>query len=264
MEINISNLAKSTKLLPSKKLISSRAFKIKKIGHDNKGFMDFHQENESPSLTGTAIDYMTRTFLLHDPNSHSLAVKAADILGTKEQQFELKEDILKYKNLASKADSINDLANEAFYLILKISAWEEAYRCGKYYPVNQEPTEQTIQHYKIMIARTANFFEQFGQPIETGYLAYIDNKQVHGDGDYLLPQILVDMKTSKKMITADWVRQLLLYYVLLRSEKTNTDEIKKLMIFNPRYDQLAYVKIKNIDYNILDFVLDQAEYVSKL
>ena len=72
------------------------------------------------------------------------------------------------------------------------------------------------------------------------------------------------MKTSEKMITADWLRQLLLYYVLLRSEKSNTDEIKKLMIFNPRYDQIAYVKVKDIDYNILDFVLDRAEYVSKL
>lgn len=36
------------------------------------------------------------------------------------------------------------------------------------------------------------------------------------------------------------------------------------MIFTPRYNQVAYVNVKDIDYNVLDFVLDQAEYVSKL
>lgn len=96
------------------------------------------------------------------------------------------------------------------------------------------------------------------------YLSYTENGQVNGDGDYLLPKIIVDMKVSKRMMTADWVRQLLLYYVLLRSKKVTTDEIEKLMIFNPRYDQAAYVNVKDIDYNVLDFVLDQAEYVSKL
>lgn len=176
----------------------------------------------------------------------------------------MEKDILKYKKLIVGTDNILDLADKAFYLILKISAWEEAFRCGKYYPIKENPSEQAIQQYKLMIARTENFFKCFGQPAEIGYLAYSGNRQVHGDGDYLLPQILVDMKASRNMITANWVRRLLLYYVLLKSNKINTDEIKKLMIFNPRYDQIAYVNVSDIDYSVLDFVLDQAEYVSKL
>ena len=66
------------------------------------------------------------------------------------------------------------------------------------------------------------------------------------------------MKVSKRMMHANRVRQLLLHYVILRSKKVTTDEIEKFMNFNPRYDQAAYVNVKDIDYNVLDFVLDQA------
>lgn len=264
MKINISSLAKNAKLLPSKKLIPSRDFKIKKLDHDCQGYLDFRQENIGPSLTGTAIDYLTRSFLLHDPDAYRLAIAAVNLIGTDKQKQDLREDILAYEDLTNKADNIVDLSDDAFYLILKISAWEEAFRCGQYLPIEQRPSKQTIKQYTLMIERTSNFFKKYGQPIEIGYLSYTENGQVNGDGDYLLPKIIVDMKVSNRMMTADWVRQLLLYYVLLRSKKVTTDEIEKLMIFNPRYDQAAYVNVKDIDYNVLDFVLDQAEYVSKL
>lgn len=263
MEINISKLATLAKVLPSKRLITSRAFTIEKMNTDQLGYLSFNQENIRPSLTGTAIDYMTRSFALHSLEDFKLPIQAVLMNGNKKQLEELKHDIINYLKLVHDK-SIDEVDEKAFFLMLKISAWEENYRGGIYTPVTTKPNKITLNHYRIMIKRMQNFFKIFGNPAETGYLSYTDNKMVHGDGDYLLAKTLVDLKVSKHMMTANWIRQLLLYYVLLRSDKVSVDDIEKLMIVNPRFDQVAYVNIRDIDINILDFVLDQTEKISKL
>lgn len=57
----------------------------------------------------------------------------------------------------------------------------------------------------------------------------------------------------------NWVRQLFLYRVLLRDEIVSPDQIKKLMIFNPRRDEGFLLDLTTINPDILTFVKSQAE-----
>lgn len=111
-----------------------------------------------------------------------------------------------------------------------------------------------------MLRRAKAYLNNIGSIIRTGYSSATKNGLITGDGDYLAADTLIDFKVSKRATMApNWVRQLFLYRVLLKDEIVSPDQIKKLMIYNPRRDESFLLNLTTINPDILAFVKSQAE-----
>lgn len=103
-------------------------------------------------------------------------------------------------------------------------------------------------------------FNEYGWPTRDAFGASTKNGYISGDGDYLLKNTIVDLKTSNKAtMQIYWVWQLLLYHTLGFYNHFNDEKIDRLMIFNARADIVFYIDVVDIDQSVFEFVNDAAE-----
>lgn len=216
---------------------------------DDKSDLQGDEESLKPTLMGTLIDYLTRIVIYKD-------LKAFDFIkNTKNKKLiqQLKKD---FKDI-----DYTQLTQENIKLVTRLCLFEHSFRGNEYIDPLKENIEIntiTCDHIKIMLNRANNFFNKFGHPVSTQYKCSITTSlkektyvEVYGDGDYLLQDALVDFKVSKNGITRDYIRQLLIYYIGLiekdlRKKKIRKDQIKYLIIFNPRLDMFYKLDLESI------------------
>lgn len=258
-EENVTTVARNSKLLPLSKIVSTSKFQKISYHSDNIGSLALEDENISYTSTGTLIDFLTRMIVLNDNNALGISLRGLAEMANKQQKAGYLYKAAMFKTL-TKDTEIDELNDDVFNLGLDICAWEQAIRGGHYVSPQAYPNETTIIHYKIMLKRAKAYLEKIGNIIRTGYVSATKNGLISGDGDYLSPDTLIDFKVSKfTTMQPNWVRQLFLYRVLLRDELVSPDQIKKLMIYNPRRDEGFLLDLTQINPNILDFVKTQAE-----
>lgn len=216
---------------------------------DDKSDLQEGEESLKPILMGTLIDYLTRIVIYKD-------LKAFDFIkNTKNKKLiqQLKKD---FKDI-----DYTQLTQENIKLVTRLCLFEHSFRGNEYIDPLKENIEintLTCDHIKTMLNRANNFFNRFGQPVLTQYKCSITTSlkektyvEVYGDGDYLLQDALVDFKVSKNGPTQDYVRQLLIYYIGLvgkdlKKKKVKREEIKYLIIFNPRLDMFYKLDLESI------------------
>ncbi|AXQ19212.1 hypothetical protein D0Y49_01910 [Lactobacillus johnsonii] len=216
---------------------------------DDKSDLQEGEESLKPTLMGTLIDYLTRIVIYKD-------LKAFDFIkNTKNKKLiqQLKKD---FKDI-----DYTQLTQENIKLVTRLCLFEHSFRGNEYIDPLKENIEintLTCDHIKTMLNRANNFFNRFGQPVLTQYKCSITTSlkektyvEVYGDGDYLLQDALVDFKVSKNGPTQDYVRQLLIYYIGLvgkdlKKKKVKREEIKYLIIFNPRLDMFYKLDLESI------------------
>ncbi|EEJ72043.1 hypothetical protein [Lactobacillus ultunensis] len=265
--IKISQFAKMPKLLPSNKIIRSSAFTAKQLS--TTGMISKDEETISAGSVGTMVDYLTRSILLADDHAFDVAniqlkkdfdqglVSPDDLVKVVDEEEQLKE-------IAKATSEINDVPDEVFKIARDVCAWEEAYRSGMYVKPETYPDRITISHIREMLKRVEHFFEEYGWPTKDAFIASTKNNCLAGEGDYLLKDILVDLKVSNaQSMQIYWVRQLLVYYTLGFYNHFNDEQINCLMIYNARTDTVYFVKIADIDKTVFDFINDTAEKQSK-
>ena len=258
-EENVTTVASNSKLLPLSKIVSARKFKKIEYLSDNFGALSLEDENISAATTGTLIDFLTRVIVLKDDDAFGESARGVSELANKEQTQRYLFNCATFKVLIDNK-KIDDLEDDVFNLGLEICSWEQGIRSGLYVPPSIYPDEVTISHYKIMLNRAKVYLNKIGSIIRTSYASATENGLITGDGDYLAADTLIDFKVSKRATMApNWVRQLFLYRVLLRDEIVSPDQIKKLMIFNPRRDEGFLLDLTTINPDILTFVKSQAE-----
>lgn len=168
------------------------------------------------------------------------------------------------KKLAKATSEIDDLPDEVFKMARDVCAWEEAYRSGMYVKPETYPDKVTISHIREMLKRVEHFFKEYGWPTRDAFIASTKNNCLAGEGDYLLKDVLVDLKVSNaQSMQIYWVRQLLVYYTLGFYNHFNDEKINCLMIFNARTDTVYFVKIADVDESVFEFVNNAAEKQSK-
>ena len=214
---------------------------------DDKSDLQEGEESLKPTLMGTLIDYLTRIVIYKDLK--------AFIKNTKNKKLiqQLKKD---FKDI-----DYTQLTQENIKLVTRLCLFEHSFRGNEYIDPLKENIEintLTCDHIKTMLNRANNFFNRFGQPVLTQYKCSITTSlkektyvEVYGDGDYLLQDALVDFKVSKNGPTQDYVRQLLIYYIGLvgkdlKKKKVKREEIKYLIIFNPRLDMFYKLDLESI------------------
>ena len=258
-EENVTTVASNSKLLPLSKIVSARKFKKIEYLSDNFGALSLEDENISAATTGTLIDFLTRVIVLKDDDAFGESARGVSELANKEQTQRYLFNCATFKVLIDNK-KIDDLEDDVFNLGLEICSWEQGIRSGLYVPPSIYPDEVTISHYKIMLNRAKVYLNKIGSIIRTSYASATENGLITGDGDYLAADTLIDFKVSKRATMApNWVRQLFLYRVLLRDEIVSPDQIKKLMIFNPRRGEGFLLDLTTINPDILTFVKSQAE-----
>lgn len=216
---------------------------------DDKTDLQGDEESLKPTLLGTLIDYLTRIVIYKD-------LKAFDFIkNTKNKKLiqQLKKD---FKDI-----DYTQLTQENIKLVTRLCLFEHSFRGNEYIDPLKENIEintLTCDHIKIMLNRANNFFNKFGHPVLTQYKCSITTSlkektyvEVYGDGDYLLQDALVDFKVSKNGPIQDYVRQLLIYYIGLvgkdlKKKKVKREEIKYLIIFNPRLDMFYKLDLESI------------------
>jgi hypothetical protein len=264
--IKISQFAKMPKLLPLNKIIRSKAFTAKQLG--TVGMISKDDETIAAGDVGTMVDYLTRAILLTD---YAFDVANIQLKKDFDQGLVSPDDLVKVvdererlKKIAKATSEIDDLPDEVFKMARDVCAWEEAYRSGMYVKPETYPDKVTISHIGEMLKRVEHFFEEYGWPTRDAFIASTKNNCLAGEGDYLLKDILVDLKVSNaQSMQIYWVRQLLVYYTLGFYNHFNDEKINCLMIFNARIDTVYFVKIADIDESEFEFVNNAAEKQSK-
>lgn len=253
-----SSLQNVTEFISSSRFDVPEAFKFTTFRLQTDNYSELNRDDESirPSLMGTLIDYLTRVLICKDLN-------AFDLIKTTNRAKPLIRQLRKeFKDLDNKQLTIENLK-----LIAKLCVLEQEFRAKKNTEFKHEKIEfnqKTFDHIQIMLQRTVNFFERFGYPALSEFhvsIKLIDNMmvEVYGDGDYLLSNAIVDFKVTDKEPKRDYIRQLLVYYfglndAELKSNKIKRDEIKELIIFNPRADKFYKIDLDNVSPNSLNEV----------
>lgn len=283
--INITAYAKDCSIKLPKTLQADKIL----MHSDKQGYLSPDDEGIDSSLMGTMIDYLTRLVVFHK-------LDAFDFLGRSDLNDECKE---LFRNA-----TITKLTKTQIKTVYQLCQREHEYRSGHYIEVDPDfkISGTLINHIKTMLRRSRNFFNKFGKAAIIDYHSAITKSKdpnealaslyqkpidslhvlVKGDGDYLLPNALVDFKVSKSdKDSVFWKRQLIIYYLGL-----NRDELKQnnvsysnlqyLINFNPRYDTIYKTDINptnvklwtdikaavNADLDNLD--LDLQNYTRKL
>lgn len=248
-------------------IIVPKSLKTETIPLETDAF-GFIKDNEllKSALIGTSFDYLTRIIVCKDINAFDFLLPwyeqdhPHDLNGLKKLKYLNEKVKIKYKYI-----DIDQLNIDELRLIVEISSFEQYLRSEK--KERKEPNLDlvdglTLQHIKIMLYRSRNFFNRFGKSklinfdcligdddIATDPMRLFNedvnylNAVINGDGDYLLDDAIVDFKVYRKNGTrADWKKQLLLYYFglinyELKDKGIDKNKIHYLINYNPRYDK---------------------------
>ena len=152
----------------------------------------YEEENISPSIVGTVVDYMTRFLLFNDKNeAFKISLMGAERINEKE--------LKKAKDLLNSIKGIDD---ESIINACKLVGYDTVLRAGlmTYKPIEEiNPDKKTIFNILIMIKRSEEFFKEYGPVVLDGFgfLGGYTKTVITGDADFLTDDTIWDFKVSK-------------------------------------------------------------------
>ena len=236
---------------------------------------DYQKESLPPANIGTIVDYMTRFMLdLNNGCSRwSLTGSLSTLFYGSIRVEELGVEVppgMELDTLYSKVSGLDDDSINAMCALMK---YEYALRTGRvdFSEKNLYADQLTCEHIRIMVNRTLSAFDMLGIKNDVVPGAFFSrnaygNIVTRGDGDYVSPSMLLDMKVSKKEgLTTIQTLQLAMYYILGKrscngcilsttgiSLQCNYSQMNKIGIINPRQGLIQIIDMRDIDPEILD------------
>lgn len=208
----------------------------------------YEEENISPSIVGTVVDYMTRYLLSDDKNeAFKISLMGAERINEKE--------LKKAKELLNSIKGIDD---ESIISACKLVGYDTVLRAGliAYKPIEEiNPDKKTIFNILIMIKRSEEFFKEYGPVVLDGFgfLGGYTKTVITGDADFLTEDTIWDFKVSKNGLKSTQTLQLYMYYLMgcraiqLNAEYDFKNKIKKIGFFNPRLSKVYIMEVSSID-----------------
>lgn len=232
---------------------------------DNFDLIDLKNENISASLIGTTVDYLTRYYAKGQFGERVSVMASFDIAWAGARN--LGEEVMsKASMLMSEIKDSENFSDEVIKNACYLSSLDVAYRRGSQFydpTINCVPDSETTNKIKIMVKRSLNFFELSGGMVHSGFVLstagskYINN----GDGDFITPNALWDMKVSINKPTSRHTLQIFIYYLmglrtlLLENELMyDLESISEIGIFNPRLNKAYTLDIEKIDPETIKLV----------
>ena len=236
-----------------------KAFKMTQF---NDGEELYSKENINVSLVELTINYLTNLMMGAKPaDAFSISLKGASYLdNTVTDLFTMtfaEEHYSIARNLLSK---ISGLDKTSIINACKLVGYDVCYRVNPsaYKPIELiEPNDETIHNIQVMVKRNISFWKKLGPVIinnlnfEGGYTDFIKS----GEAEYLTEDTLWDLRVSKSAPTSSYTLQILIYYIMgMHSVHREFDNIKKIGLFNPRFNRSYTIIIKNLEVELLQKV----------
>ena len=222
----------------------------KSLFHKQKYYDDKEVQELNPTLSiiqGLAVDYLTRFMMFGNIYSaFEISIKGALLL---DEAYERNDD---YANVSGLLSRITGIDYQSVVNACKVVCYDSVFRAGikSYQPAEDvEYNEAIYSNIPILVNRTISFLHEAGPIIKDGFTFNGGYTKLvsSGDGDYLTPDMLIDLKVSKNVLSTNWSLQLLMYYLLgIHSIHTEFTSIKKLCIFNPYFNESYICNINDI------------------
>lgn len=188
-----------------------------------------YNENLSPAIIGTAVDYLTRFIMTENAfQAFKISYIGASQMNDRDNAKQWIEDI-------------QGLDNTSIIRACQLVNYDSVFRAGFIPKDFKEPDESTILSVRMLVNRSIDFFNSIGEVIADGFTfdnAYTSTINA-GDGDFLTEDTLWDFKVSKYPPNKDYTLQLIIYYLMGKaSKKKEFDNIRYVAIFNPRLNTI--------------------------
>lgn len=255
--INVTNLCNEISI-PRTGLIPKSCFEEECL-NDN---MILHvDENLSPAMVGLTVDYLTR-FMIGASRPFDIAQESAAVLDA------LK--IHKYNNIGyvnKLIKSVKGLDDISIDAVAKLSAYDVVIRRNprEFKPAYlYEPNKNTCENIRIMTKRAINLLQYYNKSADMQTNIIFQNAfdgVIVGDADYIVDDILWDMKVSKNNFTSKQVLQIILYYLMSQNcdDSSKYKNLRYIGLLNPRKYQMKRVKVSDIPQNIIDYIMQYIE-----
>lgn len=223
--------------------------------NDEIDLVNLSQENISPTLVGTAVDYLTRLYVgkIEGQEAFGISLLGAMNLGI----------IQEAEALVKTIENGEPLEDSVIISACKLSSYDAAYRVGpQFYNPDAVviPNEYTISAIRTMVNRTLTFFESQGSLVLNGLnfdAEAFTHKIINGDGDFMTEKGLWDMKVSKNKPDSKHTLQVLIYYILglhSPSIKEHYERLDTLGFYNPRTNTSYVLDINRISKEVISEV----------
>lgn len=198
-------------------------------------------ENISPVLAGTVVDYLSRFMLNKDKiSAFESSIKSAFILGKSKRA----------KDLLCLINGLDDISIEAAIKLVGIGSGSLGTKGSNNGSKRRIiPSKKTIENVRIMVNRSLEFFRLYGPVIKYGYTFEGGYTKLisGGSGDFMTRDTLWDFKVSASEPISRHTFQLLIYYIMgLHSIYPEYKSIKQIGIFNPRLNKVYTYSVNNI------------------
>jgi hypothetical protein len=212
------------------------------------GVFEFPKESAHPSLVGLAVDYLTR-YMLGDSAEEAFKIS---LLGLEVcESAGMKEDAEYGRELLGRLS--RDLNMTTVESAIKLCGFDVCMRVGMagYKSITLINADlYTCSNVAIMVKRNLNLFKVYGAPVLNGFVfkgGYTFTVG-SGDGDFVTPDTLWELKVSVREPTKEWTLQTLMYWRMgLHSEHREIfEKVKYLGIVNPRKNAVYRIAVANI------------------
>lgn len=233
---------------------------FKEISFGDDEFIDRKGENIPPGTVGLAVDYLTRFMLFGNLENafyiSSLGVdKYCEYVGSKDIIPDFVANLYNIAGLDRK--SIQAAVNTVKFDVFFRSGYQESYADIARSVIDVD--KLTANHIKRLVERSIAMLKSFGKPVdkEMVFIHSYNDILTHGDADYLVDDIIIDMKVSTKPITSKQTLQIFLYYLMGRHEVDDKDyqKLKRIGIINPRMNKAFVYNPADLDPAIYRHIL---------
>lgn len=220
------------------------------------GVSELPNESVHPSLVGLAVDYLTR-YMLGDSAEEAFKISLLG-LGVCESAG-MKEDAEYGRELFRRLS--RDLNMTTVESAIKLCSFDVCVRAGMpgYKSIMLINADlYTCSNVAVMVKRNLNLFKVYGAPVLNGFVfkgGYTPTVS-SGDGDFVTPDTLWELKVSVREPTKDWTLQTLMYWIMgLNSEHYEIfEKVKYLGIVNPRKNAVYRIAVADIPMEVIEAV----------
>ena len=246
------------------------------VEYFNDGIKLYDSENVHGSIIGMTVDYLSR-FIIGTNKNEAFRIPILGSIRAEELGVNNSINIAKTYLDNIKGLDKNSIINSC--KLVTFDVWRRNPHGAMLAKTHLEtnPDNDTIENIITLVKRSILFFNKYGPIVRDGFTFEPVNANIKdyetmiktgngsfggytatvssGDGDFLTTDTIWDFKVTKTKITSKHTLQLLMYWIMGNHSGQNVfKNIKRIGIFNPRFNVIYTLDISKISSEIISTV----------